>query len=160
MYFCLMPWLLTQPLGLVIETRIVSRDRPVWSCPEVMPAGAWHECAQAHQYDVATKPPSNLLIIDWGFIQCPCNLGVDPSWDGRHALSVSLLSAKPGVVLGGDPLSGSSSKGVILDMHASPLKRPFEVSLRGATIHRPSWRGEGGRRAMNGLSKWDSTTLR
>jgi hypothetical protein len=38
---------------------------------------------------------------------------------------------KPGVVLGGDPLSGSSSKGLILDMHASPLGRPFEVSLRG-----------------------------
>jgi hypothetical protein len=36
-----------------------------------------------------------------------------------------------GVVLVGDPLSRSSSKVLILDMHASPLRRPFEVSLRG-----------------------------
>jgi hypothetical protein len=34
------------------------------------------------------------------------------------------------VVLGGDPLSGSSSKGLILDLHASPVERPFDVSLR------------------------------
>jgi hypothetical protein len=38
----------------------------------------------------------------------------------------------PGVVLGNDPLSGSSSKGLILDMHTSPLERRFEVYLRGA----------------------------
>jgi hypothetical protein len=38
---------------------------------------------------------------------------------------------KLGVVLGGDPLSESSSKVLILDMHTSPLGRPFEVSLRG-----------------------------
>jgi hypothetical protein len=38
---------------------------------------------------------------------------------------------KPGVVLGGDSLSGLSSKGLILDMHASPSERPLEVSLSG-----------------------------
>jgi hypothetical protein len=27
---------------------------------------------------------------------------------------------EPGIVLGGDPMSGSSSKGLILDMHTSP----------------------------------------
>jgi hypothetical protein len=36
-----------------------------------------------------------------------------------------------GVVMGGDPLRGSSSKGLTLDMHASSLETPFEVSLRG-----------------------------
>jgi hypothetical protein len=38
---------------------------------------------------------------------------------------------EPGVVLAGDPLSYSSSKGLILDMHASLLRRIFKVSLRG-----------------------------
>ena len=37
------------------------------------------------------------------------------------------------MVLGGDPLSGSSSKGLILDMNASTFGRPFEVSLRGGS---------------------------
>jgi hypothetical protein len=37
---------------------------------------------------------------------------------------------EPDVVLGGDPLSGWSSKGLILDLHASPVGRPFKVSLR------------------------------
>jgi hypothetical protein len=59
MYY-LMSWLLTQPFGLVARTGVASRFGLVWSCPEVMPARAWPECAQAHQYDVAPEPLSNL----------------------------------------------------------------------------------------------------
>ena len=38
---------------------------------------------------------------------------------------------EPGIVLGGDPLSESSSKGLILITHASLSNRPFEVFFRG-----------------------------
>jgi hypothetical protein len=34
---------------------VASRVRPVRSCPEAVPVGVWLECAQAHQYDVASE---------------------------------------------------------------------------------------------------------
>jgi hypothetical protein len=71
---------------------VVSRDGLVQSCPEVMPTRVWAECAQAHQYDVALEPSSYLqgLLGREEFIRCSISLGVDPSYDGRHALRISL----------------------------------------------------------------------
>jgi hypothetical protein len=63
-----MMWLLTWPFRLIAGTRVVCRDGPIRSCMEVIPVGAWPEYAQVHQYDVATEPASNPLMIAWGFI--------------------------------------------------------------------------------------------
>jgi hypothetical protein len=71
------------------------------------------------------------MCIAWGLFSTQAVLGrtlplmVVTRWDWVH------LVLKPGVVLGGDSLSGLSSKGLILDMHASPSERPLEVSLSG-----------------------------
>jgi hypothetical protein len=44
-------------------------------------------CAQAHMLDVVPKPSSNPCGLLGGLFGICVVLGVDPSYDGRHALS-------------------------------------------------------------------------
>jgi hypothetical protein len=84
-----------------------------------------------------------------------CSLSVDLACDGHHTVSVTPLCNGTGRNL------GWWSSGLDVFWSLDLWSAPSEVLSDGrATFHLPSKRGEGGRRAPNGLSKWDPDALR